>query len=112
VLKTFKIVAKRALIILCSNLDICAFCTPTSSPSCSCVSLKFIRRVTQIEQATNANDLRALKSLHFEKLSGKLENRYSIRINIAFRIIFRIEKDGNDIRLEVIGIEELNNHYS
>jgi proteic killer suppression protein len=72
----------------------------------------FIKRVVQIEQAPNTNILRALKSLHFEKLTGDLEGKYSIRINLAFRIIFRIEKDGNNTRIEIIYIEELNNHYS
>lgn len=72
----------------------------------------FIKRVIQIEQVQNTNNLRALKSLHFEKLSGNLNGKYSIRINLAFRIIFRIEKDGNDNRIEVVCIEELNNHYS
>jgi len=86
---------------------------PTGKPKFNKeIELKFIGRVTQMEKAINTNDLRALKSLHFEKLSGKLDNKYSIRVNEAFRIIFRIEKDGNNMRLEVICIEELSNHYS
>jgi proteic killer suppression protein len=76
------------------------------------IEMKFIGRVTQMEQAINTNDLRALKSLHFEKLSGKFDGKYSIRVNETFRIIFRIERDENNIRLEVICIEELSNHYS
>lgn len=72
----------------------------------------FVKRVMQISSATNTNDLRNIKSLHFEKLSGNLEGKYSIRVNIGFRIVFRIEKDGNNTRLEIICIEELNNHYS
>jgi len=76
------------------------------------IELGFIKRVIQIEQAVNTNTLRALNSLHFEKLSGKLADKYSIRINDGFRIIFRIEKDGNNLRVEIIYIEELSNHYS
>ena len=76
------------------------------------IELKFIARVTQMEKAINTNDLRALKSLCFEKLSGKLKDKYSIRVNDAFRIILRVEKDGNNVRLEIICIEELSNHYS
>ena len=72
----------------------------------------FIKRILQINNAANTNDLRNIKSLHFEKLSGYLEGKYSIRVNIGFRIVFRIEKDGNNMRLEIICIEELNNHYS
>ncbi|SHN00841.1 type II toxin-antitoxin system RelE/ParE family toxin [Mucilaginibacter sp. OK098] len=76
------------------------------------IELGFIKRIIQIEQSQNTNSLRALKSLHFEKLSGSLDGKYSIRVNRAFRIIFRIEKEDNNVRLEVICIEELNNHYS
>lgn len=76
------------------------------------VELKFISRVLQISNAYNTNDLRSIGSLHFEKLSGSLEGKYSIRINKAFRIIFRIEKEDDNIRLEIICIEELSNHYS
>ena len=76
------------------------------------IELGFIKRVNQIEQADNTGTLRKLASLHFEKLSGDLDGKYSIRINRSFRIIFRIEKDGDNARLEIICIEELNNHYS
>jgi proteic killer suppression protein len=76
------------------------------------IELGFIKRVIQIEEVQNTNDLHAIKSLHFEKLSGKLDGKYSIRINKAFRIIFRIEKNGENTRLEIICIEELNNHYA
>jgi proteic killer suppression protein len=76
------------------------------------IELAFTKRINQIEQAENTNTLRAIKSLHFEKLSGNFEGKYSIRINKGFRIIFRIEKEGNNLRLEVICIEELSNHYS
>lgn len=65
-----------------------------------------------MEQAQNTNNLQALKSLHFEKLAGDLEGKYFVRVNLAFRIVFKIEKDGNNTRIEVICIEELSNHYS
>lgn len=72
----------------------------------------FRKRLYQIRQAKNTADLRVIKSLHFEKLKGKkYEGKYSIRLNISYRLIFRIEN--NEIsRLEVICIEEINNHYS
>jgi proteic killer suppression protein len=73
----------------------------------------FKKRVFQIKSARNTNDLRDIKSLHFEKLKGKeYEGKYSIRLNIAYRIIFRIENYEGSNRLEIICIEEINNHYS
>ncbi|XHR94782.1 type II toxin-antitoxin system RelE/ParE family toxin [Mucilaginibacter sp. UC70_90] len=72
----------------------------------------FRKRLYQIKQAKSTADLRMIKSLHFEKLKGKkYEGKYSIRLNISYRLIFRIEN--NEIsRLEIICIEEINNHYS
>lgn len=67
----------------------------------------FVKRVFQMQQASNTTDLRKIKSLHFEKLEGS-NLHYSIRVNIGWRIIFRIGKDG---MVEVLYIEELNNHY-
>jgi plasmid maintenance system killer protein len=72
----------------------------------------FKKRVFQIKQANNTLDLRNNKSFHFEKLKEKkYEGKYSIRLNIAYRMIFRIENLESS-RLEIICIEEINNHYS
>lgn len=72
------------------------------------VERKFIIRVNEIASAGSENDLRNKKSLHFEKLRGEYNGRYSIRINKAWRLIFRINQDGY---AKVLFIEELNNHY-
>src|ERR1700712_1693368 len=71
----------------------------------------FIKRVIQISSAQNTNDLRAIKSLHFEKLSGEFAGKHSIRVNDGFRIILRVEKEADSIKIEIICIEEMNNHY-
>jgi proteic killer suppression protein len=52
----------------------------------------FRMRMQAIRDADNENDLRALKSLHFEKLKGKRKHEYSLRLNDQFRLIFQIEK--------------------
>jgi proteic killer suppression protein len=73
----------------------------------------FRKRVYQFQQAKNTADLRNIKSLHFEKLKErKYEGKYSIRLNIAYRIIFRIENLEGSNRIEIICIEEITNHYS
>lgn len=74
------------------------------------VAIKFKQRIFQISKAVNMQELRNIKSFHFEKLKEKkYEGRYSIRINQAYRIIFRIVEDG---KVEIICIEEISNHYS
>jgi len=73
----------------------------------------FKRKVFQIKSAKNTADLRSIKSLHFEKLKEKkYEGKYSIRLNKAYRIIFRIENYEGNNRIEIICIEEISNHYS
>ena len=51
------------------------------------------RKLQLIDDATCDLDLRSPPSNHFEKLSGKLKGKYSIRINKQWRLIF-IWKDG------------------
>jgi proteic killer suppression protein len=41
----------------------------------------FRRRIQAIRAASNEQDLRAMKSFHFEKLSGNRRHQYSIRLN-------------------------------
>jgi proteic killer suppression protein len=67
----------------------------------------FIRRVRAIEAASDERDLRALKSLHFEKLQGE-KDRYSVRLNKAWRLILTFEKDKDG---KIVVIIEINKHY-
>jgi len=67
----------------------------------------FVKRVRTIEAANDERDLRALKSLHFEKLKGE-KDRYSVRLNKAWRLILTFEKDKNG---KIVVIIEINKHY-
>lgn len=67
----------------------------------------FVRRVRTIESVTDERDLRALKSLHFEKLKGE-RNRYSVRLNDQWRLMLRFEKDSEGKTVVLI---EINKHY-
>lgn len=74
------------------------------------VATVFRMRLNQIVQAQSTQDLRKLKSLHFEKLKEKrYKDKYSIRINKSYRLIFNIDINNG---IEIIGIEEISNHYS
>ncbi len=50
---------------------------------------RLFRKLQMIDDATTDKDLRVPPSNHFEKLSGKLAEFYSIRINKQWRLIFR-----------------------
>jgi proteic killer suppression protein len=67
----------------------------------------FVKRIRMIEAAADERDLRALKSLHFEKLKGG-GNRYSIRLNQTWRLLLTFEKDKDG---KIVVIIEINKHY-
>ncbi len=67
----------------------------------------FIKRVRTIEGAKDERDLRALKSLHFEKLKSK-KNLYSMRLNKGLRLIITFEKDKER---KILVLKEINKHY-
>ncbi len=66
----------------------------------------FRLRMQAIRAASHENDLRALKSLHFEKLKGERKHQYSMRLNAQFRLIFEIEKGEEGNILVILGIED------
>jgi len=66
----------------------------------------FFEVITIIRAAKNENDLRALKGLHFEKLSGERAGQYSMRINKQYRLIITIEEDDYEKLIWVIQIED------
>jgi toxin HigB-1 len=50
---------------------------------------RLFRKLQMIDDATGDKDLRVPPSNHFEKLSGKLAEFHSIRVNKQWRLIFR-----------------------
>jgi proteic killer suppression protein len=73
------------------------------------VVLKFRQRIFQISEAKNVQDLRTIKSFHLEKLKEpRFKDKYSIRLNKAYRLIFSIK---HEKVIEIVVIEEINNHY-
>ena len=52
----------------------------------------FLQKVQILASADSEADLYAIKSLHFEKLSGDRKGQRSIRLNSQFRLVFTIRK--------------------
>jgi proteic killer suppression protein len=50
---------------------------------------RLFRRLQMIDDASTDQDLRIPPSNHFEKLSGKLADFHSIRVNKQWRLIFK-----------------------
>jgi proteic killer suppression protein len=57
-------------------------------------------KLRMIKNSIDLNDLRIPPSNRLEKLTGKLENSHSIRINDQWRIVFRW-KDGHALDVEI-----------
>jgi len=67
--------------------------------------------IAYISDARDTNDLRKIKSFHFERLRGDKLGLYSIRVTKKYRLEFMITKGGDIIIEEIIIIENLSNHY-
>ncbi|WP_321471939.1 type II toxin-antitoxin system RelE/ParE family toxin [uncultured Paludibaculum sp.] len=72
------------------------------------VVLLFRRRVRQIEGAQDIRDLRTPRSLHYEKLGGKLAGLSSLRLNDQWRLILCEEETKAGKRMV---IREISKHY-
>ena len=57
-----------------------------------------LRKLIMINASTSVNDLRIPPSNHLEKLSGDLKGWWSIKINNQFRIIFKLDSNGIDVK--------------
>jgi len=68
----------------------------------------FFDKMAIVVAASHENDLRAMKSLHFEKLKGERGNRgeYSLRLNKQYRLTFTIENDDRGKLLRILDIED------
>lgn len=55
-----------------------------------------LRKLIMLNASESVNDLRIPPSNHLEHLSGDLENKWSIRINNQYRIVFKIDDSSSD----------------
>lgn len=66
----------------------------------------FRRRMQMIRGAVDERDFYALKSLHFEKLSGDRQHQRSVRLNEKYRLILEFEGEGRQKIVRVVAIED------
>jgi proteic killer suppression protein len=67
---------------------------------------KFRQRIQQLQAAPDERVLRALKSLHFEKLKGNRDHQHSIRLNDQWRLILEFDHSTVPKTVNVISIED------
>lgn len=61
-----------------------------------------------VRGAGDERDLRAMKSLRFEKLKGKRQHQRSLRVNDQWRLIVELQQGE---RATVVKVVALENHY-
>lgn len=66
----------------------------------------FVDAVASVQAAKDPRDLRALKSLHYEKLKGDREGERSLRLHKGHRLIVREQRDAEGVFIEVLRIED------
>ena len=59
-----------------------------------------------IRSARDERDVRAMKSLHFEKLKGKRSHQHSLKLKNQWRLIIEIEKANPKNRFRIVAIED------
>ena len=66
----------------------------------------FLEVVAAVQAAKSPQDLRALKSLHYEKLKGDRKADRSLRLHKGYRLIVREQRDADGIYVEIIEIDD------
>ena len=66
----------------------------------------FRNKYSVIQSAPDERTLRNWKSLHFEKLKGSMDGRYSIRLNDQWRLVFSLTNDCGYSKVIMLGIED------
>ncbi len=63
-------------------------------------------RISQIVDATDERDLRAIKDAHFEKLKIELAGKYSMRLCGGWRVIFEIVPGTPKNTIHVVDVDD------
>ena len=66
----------------------------------------FFEVVAAVQAAKDPQDLRALKSLHYEKLKGDRKGDRSLRLHKGWHLVVREKRDGQGIYIEIVEIDD------
>ncbi len=66
----------------------------------------FRKRMQTIRAAEDERAFYALKSLHFERLSGSRKEQHSMRLNNQWRLILELQGSGSEKIVSIVSIED------
>ena len=67
---------------------------------------RYRERIGFIRAATDERDIYAMRSFRFERLKGKRQHQFSIRLNDQWRLIVEIRGEAPQKRIGIVGIED------
>lgn len=70
------------------------------------ITKAFRKKVNFLYAAATQQDIRAMASLHLEKLQGNRLGQHSIRLNDQWRIILRFDRDDQGQLIVVVSIDD------
>ena len=70
------------------------------------IAIRLATWVAAVEEES-LEEIRKIKGYHDEPLTGSRKGQRSIRLNIAYRAIYEVRKDGS---IEFVSIEEVSKH--
>jgi toxin HigB-1 len=73
---------------------------------------QYKKKVQILLSVESIDDLKQFRSLNIEALKGNRNGFNSIRLNKQYRLIFKIEEEGNgDLRIDIALLTEISKHY-
>lgn len=66
----------------------------------------FRKRMQYIRSAVDERDFYKMNSLRFEKLQGKRQHQYSMRLNDQWRFVIEVEGEKPNKKIVIVGIED------
>lgn len=70
------------------------------------VTKAYRKRIFVIQSVSDEREFYAFRSLHFEKLKGKRQGQYSMRLNDQYRLILELVGDGRDKRVHIVEVTD------
>lgn len=71
----------------------------------------YAKCIFRMQESSDLNDLKRFQALNLEMLKGDKEGRYSVRVNVKYRVEFSVIYIDTEPVTTICNIMDLSNHY-
>lgn len=71
----------------------------------------YAKCIFRMQESSDLNDLKRFRALNLEMLKGDKDGRYSVRVNVKYRIEFLVRYIDTEPITIICNILDLSNHY-